>query len=478
MNNHGQTRTGFTSARLARLAMCVILALNSAVVGAKNLYNDWAQENAVNLNTEKPQNTTSQNPSAPMLQQIMQGAQTCKDEWSGSLNDLKALVDRAKQKYGFENTKHQGRNATMLIPANQREMNRILESGDVSTGSWLKGNVFNRDSWPALGTGYHANNAERTDGAFQAIKNTIGSGVNKYIVRNGDFRGAEVVYDKRTGKIVKNWRMGTRNFAYVTDPEGDHGELDVDTHRRNSQYKYVGILFETDPSDPNKYYIVNGQTGKRMTWREAEDFPTTLSDEWKEMGLVCVAEDATDMIEPDQCRDEAKCDIDTSKLESLLKDRIEMLEQFIAKVGNGKQLDEHDKSRYEGNVNETISELQRIDKQIMSLDVPDDKRREIGVRTIGKVKSLLDKVVGLEAELEKLAKKSDDVTCQCANPRPYAFNGQSSIPGWANCENCGRQVGVTLNGKIISNNPLTKGKEPRWVTWEEAKKISERFKKK
>ena len=75
-----------------------------------------------------------------------------------------------------------------------------------------------------------------------------------------------------------------------------------------------------------------------------------------------------------------------------------------------------------------------------------------------------------------MAKKSNDVTCQCATPKPYAFNGNSSIPGWANCENCGRLVGTTLNGKIISNNPLTNGKVPRWVSWDEARKISERAK--
>ncbi len=292
------------------LYVSVALAFN---VNAKNQYSEWVQKNASNLIEPMVADDTARNSGAPMLLRIKESALSCKDEWSGSLDDLKAMVDRAKQKYGFENTKHQGRNATMLIPANQREMNRILESGDVSTGRWLEGNVFNKDSWPALGTGYHAHGAERTDGELRAIKNTMRSGVKKFIVRDGDFRGAEVVYDKGTGKIVKNWRMGTRNFAYITDPEGDHDELDVDTHRSNSQYKYVGILFETDLSNPNKYYIVNGQTGRRMTWREAEDFPTTLSDEWRNLGLACVVDDAKDVIRPDPCRGEAKCTTETKQ---------------------------------------------------------------------------------------------------------------------------------------------------------------------
>lgn len=265
-------------------------------------------DSSLNQAKAKPNGDGAHNPKNTILQRIKQDALSDKDEWSGSLDDLNALVEQAKQKYGFENTKHQGRNATMLVPANQYEMNRILKNGDNSVGSWLEGDISNKKSWPALGTGYHAQSAERNDGWLQAIWNTIkGSGVNKYIIRDGAFRGAEVVYDKDTGEIVRNWRMGTRNFAYVTDPEGDHDELDVYTHQSNSHYKYVGILFETDPSDPNKYYIVNGQTGKRMTWREAEDFPTTLSDEWKDMGLACVPDDANDVIKPDECRDDATC---------------------------------------------------------------------------------------------------------------------------------------------------------------------------
>ena len=345
--------------------------------------------------TIKSAEAATQNPCAPALERIKQDALSCKDEWSGSLDDLKAMVDRAKQKYGFENTKHQGRNATMLIPANQREMNRILESGDVSTGRWLEGNVFNKDSWPALGTGYHAHGAERTDGELRAIKNTMGSGVKKFIVRDGDFRGAEVVYDKGTGKIVKNWRMGTRNFAYITDPEGDHDELDVDTHRSNSQYKYVGILFETDLSNPNKYYIVNGQTGRRMTWREAEDFPTTLSDEWKDMGLVCAADDSKEVIEPDECRDMAMC-IDTSKLEELLKEGILFLKGLIAKGkrATNSQIDAHNQR-----VKEMLAETVSIVKRIDSLGVSDEEKKSIA----GKV---FESVKGLNSQFDSLNKQA------------------------------------------------------------------------
>ncbi len=280
-------------------------AVGFAFIGQANMYNDWAQKNAVNLNGPSAIEA-AQSPTAPILQRIKQESQSCKDEWSGSLDDLKALVDRAKQKYGSENTKHMGRNATMIVPANLNEMRRLIDRGDKSIGDWSGKHPY------ALADGYHANNAKQDDNDVDAVINAFGSGVAKYVVTEGEFKGAEVVYDKDTGNIVKDWRMGTRNYSFVADGV-DHDEADVDTHKKIPEYKYVGILVETDPTDPNKYFIVNGQTGKRMTWREAEDFPTTLSDEWKNMGLACVADDAKDVIAPNQCRDEAKCSIDTPK---------------------------------------------------------------------------------------------------------------------------------------------------------------------
>ena len=78
----------------------------------------------------------------------------------------------------------------------------------------------------------------------------------------------------------------------------------------------------------------------------------------------------------DECRDEAKR-IDTSKLEALLKERINMLERFIAQVKEGERLGGRDKSLYEGNVKETLLELQRIDEQIKRLTTNGIRSRSI-----------------------------------------------------------------------------------------------------
>ena len=50
--------------------------------------------------------------------------------------------------------------------------------------------------------------------------------------------------------------------------------------RDGDQYKYVGILYERDENDPNKFYIRNGQTGEKMTAKQAYEFAATISDMW------------------------------------------------------------------------------------------------------------------------------------------------------------------------------------------------------
>ena len=381
---------------MKKLAMCVVMAMNVTVASAKNLYNDWAQENAVNLNASAAQNPAAQNPSAPMLQQIKQEALSCKDEWSGSLEELKALVDRAKQKYGNESTKHMGRNATMIVPANLGEMKRWGEEawkdrmkqwlglGDKILGSWIttSANPLKDEFW----SGYHSAKATKADTKVGAFWNAFGSGVKKYMIEDGEYKGSEVVYDKETGTIVKDWRMGTRNYSYVID--GSHRKLDMNTHEKNPEYKYVGILVETDPSDPNNYYIINGQTGKRMTWREAEDFPTTLSDEWKVMGLACAPDDVNDVIEPDECRDEAKC-IDTSQLESLLKEQIAFDLSLLQKgQQKGEKATDSEIANHNARCEKILQEIVSICKKIDVLKLSDEEKVQ---RLRGTLAPIMDK---------------------------------------------------------------------------------------
>ena len=202
--------------------------------------------------------------------------------WSGSKADLDAIIAQAKANYGFEDSKHLGRNATMPVPATLDEMRREI------------GKYGNSSRWSIEeNDGAHAPNAKRDDGVYAMWKKSGKGEIVKYTNPNG----GEVVYDAETGQIVKNEKMGTHNFAgeYRWNQHPlDHKAKDMDPHKDSDQYKYVGILYERDPSNPDKYYLIDGQTGKRMTRKQAKDFPTTLSDMWKDQGLTCVANDAQD----------------------------------------------------------------------------------------------------------------------------------------------------------------------------------------
>lgn len=230
--------------------------------------------------------------------------------WSGSWEDLKAVVEDAKEKYGYENFTHLGRNATMLVPANWAQMQLFINRGNPE--GWSK--YF----WD----GFHVPEAKKDDDWIEAGIRSF----NDRIVKYTNPSGGEVIYDKKTCKIILDKKLGTKNLGYeytllsnvikeeasivcalnpgctvakivekLTDEWNkfrSHKVKDVTKHSENDQYKYAGILFEVDLDDPTKHYIIDGQTGKRMTKNQVKVFPTTMSDMWKNSGPFCVKEDA------------------------------------------------------------------------------------------------------------------------------------------------------------------------------------------
>ena len=175
----------------------------------------------------------------------------------------------------------------MLVPATKQEMEWVINHGGIWDKNWKITSVYHQNS----------------------RINPLEWGNTKY--KNID-TGSEAVYDDSTGRIIMDERLGTRNLGKPglwSAIFGKHKKLDMRPHdekadssdklsRDGDQYKYVGILFEHDPVDPNVYYIVDGQTGRRMTNREVLELPTTMSDMWKDMGLACVKNDAKDIVAP------------------------------------------------------------------------------------------------------------------------------------------------------------------------------------
>lgn len=372
--------------------------------------------------------------------------------WSGSWEDLKAVVEDAKEKYGYENFTHLGRNATMLVPANWAQMQLFINRG-------------NPDGWSKyFWDGFHVPEAKKEDGL-------IGAGIRSFndrIVKYTNPSGGEVIYDKKTCKIILDEKLGTKNLGYeytllsdvikeeasivcalnpgctvakivekLTDEWNkfrSHEVKDVTKHSKNDQYKYAGILFEIDVDNPTKYYIVDGQTGKRMTKNQVKVFPTTMSDMWKNSGPFCVKEDA-EIIIPSRSnvfnsdlksitrvegKEEvsgkksltnniAKTDadyagkeefvpvIDTTRLEGLLKNRISLLSRIVAA---GRKITEEEKRQENSLWDSVMMELSSLAETISLANVSDDKKIKMLDDIANRCMPYVEKISGLLREAE------------------------------------------------------------------------------
>ena len=362
----------------------------------------------------------------------------------GTKADLELIIVKAKENYGFEESMHLGRNATMLVPATLKEMEKEIKE---------YGNEYNWDG-PKIGDGWHNPKSKKEDGWETATLNSIGSGVeNKF--------GDEVVYDKTTGRILQDGHMGTKNFS--AENEGSHEELDVNPHHESDNYKYVGILYERDSHNPNNYYVIDGQTGKRMTYKQVEEFPTTLSDMWKNKGFMCVVEDGKDLV------------VNTSTLEVLIKKMIEFSQRLL---DAGEKATDRQISTYNSYAAEARRELGRLLQPILDLPISDaEKNKIVAEKIVRKLKALIERhqvlqkqlvsqglVGGLQPvsldDLEHLGTKQSGNggnTCVCPSP-DYEAIIPSAGPGWATCTKCGKLLGTIVDGRFISTNPSVNGK--------------------
>lgn len=403
-------------------------------------------------------------PSAPMLQRIKQEAQSCS-----------TVVVKLMQRplgldvFGGVRKATGGTAAHVQVVAMDKTTGRVIDNfgvtGDFSGGG--KARIFRESSLDKYD--------DKPCGEYEM------SSEDYYAARARTIKQIEegAIYEPYSGVGLKDLaKVGAEAGAHAVAPLGSiapaagavagavGGAMAANDIYETRRHDY-GI--HSDSNEKMSFPIINCQAGGDLFVKNLDGLSTVITRKpYAQPGEM----------EKNSRPDETRFSIDTSKLEALLGERITMLEDFISHVEKNERLNKQDKSLYEENARGTLQEIQHIDEQIKALNVPAGERKQLEEQTIAKIKPLLDKVSELESRLTGLTKKSDDATCHCSNPRPYACNGKSSIPGWANCENCGRLVGTTLNGKIISNNPLTNGKEPRWVTFEEAVRIQERMKKK
>ena len=216
-------------------------------------------------------------------------------EWSGSEADLQELAKIMKEKFSDEAWSHLGRDVASLKPFSLNEMIYELINGNPNGYGIMLWDQYHQENGKNTFWKVHEGNwVTITDPSKQnsALKKMRKEGIKnvKFVNTQGD----EVVYDLKTGEIDKSELMGTSNKgetgAYSTF-FGNHKKLDINPNdtkaipgnsftRDGDQYKYVGILYERDKNDPNKFYIINGQTGEKMTAKQAYEFAATISDMW------------------------------------------------------------------------------------------------------------------------------------------------------------------------------------------------------
>ena len=164
----------------------------------------------------------------------------------------------------------------MLVPATLSEMEWEINSAG-NPARWNK----------TILDGYHHPDANADCNMFWAAYWSFFDTIEKYVNPSG----GEAVYDKKTHKIVTDFHLGTKNYG--GNLLESHPILDIFPHGGDADYKYVGILYVHNTS--GMYHIVDGQSGKYMSRRQVAEFPTTMSDMWKNSGPVCVASDMLDL---------------------------------------------------------------------------------------------------------------------------------------------------------------------------------------
>ena len=161
-------------------------------------------------------------------------------------------------------------------------------------------------------------------------------------------------------------------------------------------------------------------------------------------------------------------EIDTSRLEELLKEQIGFLEFLITR---GERATKSAIAIYNTRAEKILEEVKRLSDKINSLSVSDDEKVRIAKEKLAKVKelserlaklidsALKDKVIdhitpiSLPGSNSEVSQREDDGSCKCENPSVEYTKVSDSIPAAVMCKKCGKTAGVALQGKIISKNP-------------------------
>lgn len=187
--------------------------------------------------------------------------------WSGSWEDVLRVAEQcARENAGAAGT-DAGRNVLNLVPYSELEFRKGSEGARA-------GNPDRK--WHCVSDLYH-----------QDIPDGPGSKLAKCFVLWGLVGlhdkwtlddGSEGVYDRRTHTIVVDGNLGTYNrgrglmhwpkdvWPWEDNPKDDSRKM-----------MYVGIVWKTDERTPNRYYIVDANTGEPLTRKEVREAPLSIN---------------------------------------------------------------------------------------------------------------------------------------------------------------------------------------------------------
>ena len=193
--------------------------------------------------------------------------------WSGSWEDVLRVADQcARENAGAAGT-DAGRNVLNLVPYSELEFQKDSEGARAGDPE---------ESWHCFADAYHQGIPGDIITKFvvcRVLDSAFGvHPKNKWTMDRGDHGRSEGVYDSRTHTIVVDGNLGTFNkgkgpmhwpkdvWSWEDNPKDDSRKM-----------MYVGIVWKTDERNPNRYYIVDANTGEPLTRKEVREAPLSIN---------------------------------------------------------------------------------------------------------------------------------------------------------------------------------------------------------
>lgn len=226
-----------------------------------------------------------------------------------------------------------------------------------------------------------------------------------------------------------------------------------------SQRHNFGV--HSDDEKKMSFPIINCQAGGDIFVKNLEGLPTVVPvKEYIQPGETVreLSDEKTDHSDSRQF-DITSVDIDTSRIEALLNERIAFLKMLLAR---GERATRTEVASQNSQKQAMLQELANIVKTIEALPMPDEEKMRLAEKELAAANKLATQMTSLEGQavarkLVSLESSNgavyDTASCMCANPsieiKPVA---SSSIPAGVFCKKCGKVVGIAQNGKITRLN--------------------------